>query len=87
MKIGAYTKNDLKGKNYAVISYDYEDGCYYIEGLHKEKEKADKSCKYLIKKEEQLMAKPTGWYAIDYMVVEINDKKVLCSMNYEVEVY
>ena len=88
MKIGAYTKNDLKGKNYAVLSYNYEECVpYAIESLHVEKEKAIKKCEYLIKEESRKMASPTGWYAIDYMVVGIDDEKILRSMNYEVGVY
>ena len=83
MKVGNYIKKDIERKNYAILSYDYEDGCYYIESLHTEKEKADNSCKHLIEEESRKMATPTGWYAIDYMVVGIDDKRITNCMNYE----
>lgn len=85
MKVGNYNKKDLLNKDYAIISYDYEDGMYYIESLHKEFEKAKKRCDYLVKQELKLMAKPEGWYAIDYMVIRTDNQKLYRCFNYERE--
>lgn len=85
MKCDSYKEKDLKNKNFAVLSYDHEDGCYYIEGLHVEREKAHKRWEHLFKEEQRLMARPEGWYAIDYIVVSIDDPRVMRSMNYETE--
>ena len=85
MKMGNYNKKDLEKKNYAVISYDYEDGVYYIESLHEEFEKSKKRCDYLVKEEYRLMARPEGWYAIDYMVVKKDNERLYKCFNLEME--
>lgn len=79
-----YNEKDLQNKNWAIISFDWEDGAYLIESTHIEKEMAEKRHKYLKKEEQRFMTKPQG-YAIDYYLVDINDKRIRNCFNYNCE--
>lgn len=74
----------MGNKNYAVISYDWEDFCYYLESVHKEKEKAEKRYRYLKRQEEIFFDKPQG-YAVDYYLADIDDERVKKCVNFDEE--
>lgn len=79
MNCKVYNEKNLMNKNYAVISYDLEDGDYAIVNLYDDLEKAKKRSKFLNDKvnvEKNLVA---------YGVMETVDERIKYMVNYESE--
>lgn len=81
MFIKIYNKNDLVGKNYAVILCDAEDPYEYIASLHEDIVKAKKRLKFLKQQAQRLFFNDIS--ITDYALVDINDQRVKRCFNYE----
>ena len=78
-----YTKKDLEGKKYAILSCDAEEYFDYIVSLHEEYNKAKKRLEYLRKIAKRDFDK--GISITDYILIKIDDERVLRCGNYERE--
>ena len=83
MNCKVYTKKDLENKNYAILECDAEDYFDYIVSLHEDYNKAKKRLDYLRRIAKTQLEK--GISIIDYILVKVDDKRVLRCGNYESE--